>query len=193
MSWGGKDHPVQILNVDRSGGSSTNPASLQLPLDEVSPLWGKTWREIGIDAFANHRTQGISGVLGSPFLHRPIALVSESGEKIDPAMFAQPLHTLGGDAGENGCPQSSFFCPVLQHAEEDLAKAREHALSLRWQQSASAIAQAAKEITSSVSRRRSRRALGRRRSAFGRSLFRATPRGSRFGLGRRPRDYCGIG
>jgi LmbE family N-acetylglucosaminyl deacetylase len=146
--WGGKDHPVQILDVDRSGGSAANPASLQLPLDEVSPLWGKTWREIGIDAFANHRTQGISGVLGSPFLHRPIALVSESGEKIDPAIFAQPLHTLGGDAAENGCAQSSFFCPVLKHAEEDLAKAREDALSLRWQQSASAIAQAAKEMAS---------------------------------------------
>jgi len=148
MSWGGKDHPVEILNVDRSAGSSTNPASLQLPLDEVSPLWGKTWREIGLDAFANHRTQGISGVLGSPFLHRPIALVSENGEKIDPAIFVQPLHTLGGDSAENGCAQSSFFCPVLQHAEEDLAKAREEALSLRWHQSASAITQAAKEITS---------------------------------------------
>jgi LmbE family N-acetylglucosaminyl deacetylase len=147
-TWGDKDHPIQILDVDRSGGSAKNQASLQLPLDEVSPLWGKTWREIGIDAFANHRTQGISGVLGSSFLHRPIALVSESGEKIDPAMFAQPLHTLGGDTAENGCAQSSFFCPVLEHAEEDLAKAREDALSLRWQHSASEIAQAAKEITS---------------------------------------------
>ena len=146
--WGGQDHPVQILNIDRSGGSAANPASLQLPLDEVSPLWGKTWREIGLDAFANHRTQGISGVLGSPFLHRPIALVSENGEKIDPAIFVQPLRTLVGDATENGCAQTSFFCPVLQQAEEDLAKAREDALSLRWQQSASAIAQAAKEITS---------------------------------------------
>jgi LmbE family N-acetylglucosaminyl deacetylase len=146
--WGDTDHPVQILDVDRSGGSSSNQASVQLPLDEVSPLWGKTWREIGIDAFANHRTQGISGVLGSTFLHRPVALVSESGERIDPAMFAQPLHTVGGDAAENGCAQSSFFCPVLQKAEENLAKAREDALSLRWQQSASEIAQAAKEITS---------------------------------------------
>jgi LmbE family N-acetylglucosaminyl deacetylase len=148
MPWGGKDGPIQILDVDRSGGSATNPASLQLPLDEVSPLWGKTWREIGIDAFANHRTQGISGVLGSTFLHRPIALVAESGEKVDPAMFARPLHTLGGDAYENGCAQSAFFCLVLEHAEEDLAKAREDALSLRWQQSAAQIAQAAKEITS---------------------------------------------
>jgi LmbE family N-acetylglucosaminyl deacetylase len=146
--WGGHDHPVQILDVDRSGGSATNKASLQLPLDEVSPLWGKTWREIGIDAFANHRTQGISGVLGSPFLHRPIALVSESGEKIDPAMFAQPLHNLGGDAAGSGCAQSSSVCPVLEQAEQDLAKAREDALSLRWRQSASEIADAAKEIKS---------------------------------------------
>jgi LmbE family N-acetylglucosaminyl deacetylase len=146
--WGAHDHPIQILNVDRSGGSATNQASLQLPLDEVSPLWGKTWREIGLDAFANHRTQGISGVLGSPFLHRPIALVSENGEKIDPSMFAQPLHTLGGDATGNGCAQSSFLCPVLEHAEEDMAKAREDALSLRWQQSTSEIAQAAKEVAS---------------------------------------------
>ena len=29
--WGGADHPVQILDVDRSGGSATNPASYQLP------------------------------------------------------------------------------------------------------------------------------------------------------------------
>jgi hypothetical protein len=74
--------------------------------------------------------------------------VSESGEKIDPSIFAEPLYNLGGDAAGNGCGQSSFFCPVLQRAEEDLAKAHEDALSLRWQQSASAIAQAAKEITS---------------------------------------------
>lgn len=146
--WGGKDHPVQILDVDRGGGTSTNPASLQLPLDEVSPLWGKTWREIGIDAFANHRTQGISGFLGSPFLHRSIALVSENGEKIDPAAFAQPLHALGGDAAENGCAESAAICPALQQAEQLLAKAREEALSLRWQPSVSEIAQAAKEIIS---------------------------------------------
>jgi LmbE family N-acetylglucosaminyl deacetylase len=146
--WGGQDHPVQILDVDRSGGSSANQAGLQLPLDEVSPLWGKTWREIGIDAFANHRTQGISGVLGSPFLHRTIALVSESGEKIDPATLSQPLYALGGDAAGNGCAQSSSLCPVLQHAEDDLTRAHEDALALRWQQSASEIAHAAKEITS---------------------------------------------
>ena len=148
--WGGKDHPVLVLDLDRSGAGAASPARYEVPLDEVSPLWGKTWREIGIDAFANHRTQGISAFLGSSFLHRPIALVSENGEKIDPAYFAQPLHTLGGEAGAPGeaCPNASFFCPVLKQAEDDLAKARENALALHWQQATAEIALAAKEIAS---------------------------------------------
>lgn len=150
--WGGKDHPVQILDVDRSGGISANQASVQLPLDDVSPLWGKTWRGIGIDAFANHRTQGISAFLGSSFFHRPIALVSENGEKIDPASLAQPLHNLagdgGGDAAGNACAHTAFFCPVLKQAEDELAKAREEALSLHWEQASATIALAAREITS---------------------------------------------
>jgi LmbE family N-acetylglucosaminyl deacetylase len=152
--WGSQDHPVQILDVDRSGGRSANQASLQLPLDEVSPLWGKTWREIGIDAFANHRTQGISGVLGSPFLHRSIALVSESGEKIDPATLSQPLYTLAGDGSPNGCNNGAAFCPVLKQAEDELQQARRDALELRWQQSSGEIASAANRIASLVSRDR---------------------------------------
>ncbi|MDP9339124.1 MAG: PIG-L family deacetylase [Acidobacteriota bacterium] len=149
--WGGKDHPVQVLDVDRNGGAAANPARLEVPVDEVSPLWGKTWREIGIDAFANHRTQGISAFLGGSFFHRPIGLVSENGEKLDAALLAQPLHMLGGDAGSDPgapCPQTAFFCPVLKQAESNLAKARQDALSLNWQQAASEIASAAKEIIS---------------------------------------------
>jgi LmbE family N-acetylglucosaminyl deacetylase len=150
--WGGKEHPVQILDVDRSGGNAANPATYQVPLDEVSPLWGKTWREIGIDAFANHRTQGISAFLGSSFLHRPIALVSENGEKIDPASLAQPLHTLGGDAAAGAaaedCAHGAFFCPVLKQAADDLAKAREQALTLHWEQASANIAAAAKALAS---------------------------------------------
>lgn len=149
--WGGKDHPVQILDVDRGGATgagTANQARLELPLDDVSPLWGKTWRELGIDAFANHRTQGISAFLGSAFLHRPIALVSENGQKIDPASLAQPLHALISDGSGNNCSQTETACAALKKAENDLAKAREEALGLRWQQSAANIATAAKEITS---------------------------------------------
>ena len=146
--WGGKDHPVQVLDIDRGGGSPTRPDSYQLPVDDVSPLWGKTWREIGIDAFANHRTQGISLFLGSTFLHRPIGLVSENGEKIDPASLARPLHTLAGDAEGDGCARGASFCPILKHAQDELEKARQDALSLRWQRASAEIASAAKDVTS---------------------------------------------
>lgn len=79
-----------ILDLDRS----ENPKGYVLPLDEVSPLWGKTWREIGLDAFVNHHTQGIAGFLNSPFLRRPIALVPENGAKFEPAQLAEPITTL---------------------------------------------------------------------------------------------------
>jgi LmbE family N-acetylglucosaminyl deacetylase len=154
--WGGADHPVLVLDVDRSGGTASNPASYPLPLDEVSPLWGKTWREIGIDAFANHHTQGISAFLGSSFFHRPIALVEENKEKINPALLAQPLRNLAGDAAGataannsgSACAQNAFFCPVLKHAEDELEKARQDALSLRWKEASAEIALAAKDVTS---------------------------------------------
>ena len=79
-----------LLDLDRSD----KPKGYVLPLDHVSPLWGKSWREIGLDAFVNHHTQGIAGFLNSPFLRRPIALVPEDGADFDPAQLAEPITTL---------------------------------------------------------------------------------------------------
>jgi hypothetical protein len=56
--WGDRK-PVLVLDLDRS----EKPQGYFLPLDEISPLYGKSWREIGLDGFANHRTQGITGCL----------------------------------------------------------------------------------------------------------------------------------
>ena len=81
---------LQILDLDRSD----TPKGYVLPLDDISPLYGKSYREIGLDAFVNHHTQGIAGFLNSPFLRRKIALVPERGEVLDPAKLAEPLTTL---------------------------------------------------------------------------------------------------
>ncbi len=64
-------NPVQLLDTERGGATGTSSNGSTLPVDEISPLWGKTWREIGLDAFANHRSQGITDFIGSPFLRRP--------------------------------------------------------------------------------------------------------------------------
>jgi LmbE family N-acetylglucosaminyl deacetylase len=143
--WGGKDHPVPVLDIDRGGGGTSG---IPLPLDDVSSLWGKTWREIGIDAFANHRTQGISAFLGSSFLRRPISLIPENGAILDESMLAQSLHTLGGDAEGKGCANGAFFCPVLKLAENNLSAAYLATLSLDWRISSQMLAAAAQKVAS---------------------------------------------
>src|SRR5262245_53879563 len=92
--WGGSKSEVSILDLDRF---NEKPTCYVLPLDDVSPLWGKSYRQIGLEAFGNHRTQGITGFLSSPFFRRPIALKREDGGSIDPKFFAEPLTYLLGD------------------------------------------------------------------------------------------------
>ncbi|HEY4980241.1 MAG TPA: PIG-L family deacetylase, partial [Candidatus Acidoferrum sp.] len=100
FAWDNFGLGVQILNVERGGD---NPKGYLLPVDEVSPLYGKSWREIGLDAFSNHRTQGITGFLNSPFLRRPLALVSEDGSKFDPASLSVNLTNSAYVKGSCGC------------------------------------------------------------------------------------------
>jgi len=128
--WNGDTQgPVQILDLDRGFGSVLK--GYALPLDDVSPLWGKSYREIGLDAFANHRTQGVSGFLGSPFLRRPISLVPENGASFDPKTLSSPLRSL--------IPG----CKAFEDADEQLSAARTSAMKLDWTAAASSLALAA--------------------------------------------------
>ena len=143
--WGTKLNPVTILDLERG---FEKPSGYVLPLDDVSPLWGKSWREIGMDAFANHRTQGVAVFFGNPFFRRPISLKKEDGGAPDPASFAVPLHAIGGDAEGANCQSTAFFCPVLKSAEQDIAAARNTALSLQWKETAASLAHATQQIAS---------------------------------------------
>jgi LmbE family N-acetylglucosaminyl deacetylase len=128
--WNGDTQgPVQILDLDRGFGSVLK--GYALPLDDVSPLWGKSYREIGLDAFANHRTQGVSGFLGSPFLRRPISLAPESAASFDPKTLASPLRSLFPG------------CKAFEDADDQLASARTSAMKLDWTAAANSLALAA--------------------------------------------------
>jgi LmbE family N-acetylglucosaminyl deacetylase len=104
--------PVLILNLDRSD----SPKGYVLPLDDIDPLYGKSYRDIGLDAFVNHHTQGIATFLNSPFLRRPVALVPEQGGTLDPAKLAEPLADLFPG------------CKAFANAYDLLGQARESAL-----------------------------------------------------------------
>ena len=127
--WGGPPALVSILDLDRF---SDKPVGYVLPLDEVSPLWGKSYRQIGLEAFGNHRTQGITAFLSSPFLRRPIALKKEDGTAPDPSSLAQPLtHLLGSSEGPF-CKAEAANCEQLKAADAEITEARKQALLLDW-------------------------------------------------------------
>src|SRR5437899_1182202 len=136
--WGDRK-PVVLLDLDRSD----TPKGYMLPLDEISPLYGKSWREIGLDAFANHRTQGITGFLNSPFLRRAVALQREDGGQLDPALLAQPLGPLDEDfeMGNMGVD------PLMRTVDAALVSARDAALRLDWKAATSSLVSAGRKIS----------------------------------------------
>jgi LmbE family N-acetylglucosaminyl deacetylase len=142
--WSAGTAGIQILNLGR--GSET-PQGYVLPLDDISPLYGKSWREIGLDAFTNHRTQGISTFLGSPFLRRPIALVPEAGGKLVPSALNASLNTLVGDASGLGCGEKPSYCSLLKKADEELARAHAATLTLNWKEASERVASAGSSIS----------------------------------------------
>jgi len=134
-----------ILDIDRS---SDKPQGYVLPLDDVSPLYGKTWRQIGLDAFVNHRSQGIAGFLNSPFLRRPIALLREDRKNFDPSTLAVPLTELFGKEDGKVCSAHKDWCEKLRASDSKLAAARTAALNLDWFASTDLLVQAQKSLDS---------------------------------------------
>ncbi len=110
----------------------------RLLLDEVSPIWGKSYREIGLEGFKNHRTQGIAAFLASPFLRREIALVPREGSKLEPGQLARLLPAT------SGWPVADVY---LEKADRALVQARAAALNLNWKDCASHLAEAGLLVT----------------------------------------------
>ncbi len=118
----------QILDLERG---SEHPKGYVLPLDEISPLYGLSWRQMGINAFANHRTQGITGFLASTFLLRPIALITEDGKPFDPKSLAV------------GIAERFKGCTPIEIADRDLESARAAVLQLGWKSAGEKVSHAA--------------------------------------------------
>lgn len=141
--WSGGQESTQILVLDRG---SESPKGYLVPVDEVSSLYGKSYRQIGIDAFVNHRTQGISGFINSPFLRRPLALTREDGKAFDPSTLAEPLTKMLGAEDGAVCKAHRDWCEKLKTADAALAQARVAALKLDWATATTEIADAQKSL-----------------------------------------------
>jgi len=112
----------------------------------VSPLWGKSYVEMGMEGHAQHRSQGTPSLSGNPFFRRPTALITEHGQQagggFDPKLLAQPITSLA--ARFPGL--QSVMAPALDATDQELAAAAKSALELDRAAAANSLAQAGKEI-----------------------------------------------
>jgi len=110
-----------------------------VPADEISPIWGQSYRDIALEGYLHHRSQGVTPFLNSPFLRRPYGLKRSTGGAPSPSDFAQPLTSLA---------------PVIPVPSEDLLVATDNALdearaateTLEWDAAVRSVAAAGKQI-----------------------------------------------
>jgi LmbE family N-acetylglucosaminyl deacetylase len=112
-----------------------------VPADEVSPIWGLSYREISLEGYLHHRSQGVTPFLNSPFIRRPYGLKRTTGGPASPSDFAQPLASL---ARVIPFPAEK----TLAGADHDLDQARMAAEKLDWPGAVRSIAEAGKQIAS---------------------------------------------
>jgi LmbE family N-acetylglucosaminyl deacetylase len=96
-----------------------------IPVGEVSALWGKSWGEIGVEGYLNHRTQGVGGVRSSPFFRRSITLVAVEGAKPSGELLAKSIDARLG--------------PLAKNKPDLLVEAQREALEMRWDKVVSAL------------------------------------------------------
>src|SRR5579864_7199233 len=130
------------------GPATTNaaPGSLQLPVNDVSPLWGQSYVEMGMEGHAQHRSQGTPSFTGNPFFRRPPTLILENGGGgFDAKQLAESITSLA----DRFVPEwhvTRGMAPALSAVDEDLAAASKSALNLDRAAAAASLAKAGKEI-----------------------------------------------
>ena len=122
------------------------PGAVELPVTDVSALWGKSYVEMGMEGHAQHRSQGTPSLFGNPYFRRPVFLITEGSEGpgggFDPKLLGEPITSLAARfAGSD-----AVMAPALKTTDQDLAAATKAALALDRGAAAKLLAEAAKTI-----------------------------------------------
>src|SRR5579864_1175782 len=110
-----------------------------VPADEISPIWGRSYRDIALEGLLHHRSQGVTPFFDAPFFRRPYGLKRTTGSAPSPSDFAQPLASL---ARVIPFPAEK----TLAAADHALDDARVAAEKLDWAAAVRSIAAAGKQI-----------------------------------------------
>jgi LmbE family N-acetylglucosaminyl deacetylase len=132
----------------RLARDGSTAGAVQLPVNEVSPLWGKSYVEMGMQGHAQHRSQGTPAFFGNVFFRRPIYLVKEDEKgpagSFDVKLLAEPLTSLAARFPS----LQQTLAPALASVDQNLAAAAKSALDLDRAAAANSLAAAGQQITS---------------------------------------------
>jgi len=126
------------------GAPAPPPAgSLQLPANDISPLWGESYNELGAEGHQEHRSQGTPALFGNAFFRRPAILIPEDpNTKLDARQFSEPITSLAARFPNF----QGLMTPALAAADQSLAAAEKSAFLLDRTSAANSIAEAGKRI-----------------------------------------------
>jgi len=120
--------------------------AVMFPVGDVSPLWGKSYVEMGMEGHAQHRSQGTPSLFGNPFFRRPVYLIGERGQEtggsFDIKQMAEPL----GSLAERFPQLRETLAPALASVDQNLSAAAKSALETDREPAAKSLAEAGKEI-----------------------------------------------
>ncbi len=122
------------------------PDAVELPVSDVSPLWGKSYTEMGMEGHALHRSQGTPAFFGNVFFRRPIYLVAENEKgtlgKFDVKLLAEPLTSLSARFPS----LQASMATRLTAADADLKAALAASRTMQRTDAATSLAQAGLQI-----------------------------------------------
>jgi|HubBroStandDraft_4_1064222.scaffolds.fasta_scaffold00844_6 LmbE family N-acetylglucosaminyl deacetylase len=137
--------PWKVTLEVRLAREKTSDA-VELPVNDVSPLCGKSYTEMGMEGHALHRSQGTPAFFGNAFFRRPIYLVAENEKdtagKFDAKLLGEPLTSLS-----TRFPSlQASMATRLTAADADLKAALVAVRSLQRTDAATSLAQAGLQI-----------------------------------------------
>jgi LmbE family N-acetylglucosaminyl deacetylase len=125
------------------------PSGYLVPLNDVSPVWGKSYNEMGRESLVYHRSQGVTMFAESPFFTRPQYLIVEpktSNGATNASLNRNVLATLLPDLAHRYPSLEAALRPALQSVDRLLGEARQLELALDRAGAAAKLAQAALQI-----------------------------------------------
>ena len=120
--------------------------AIQMPVQDVSPVWGESYLEMGMDGRSAHRSQGTPALFSSNVFRRAVYLLAENDKgplgAFDTKLLNEPLGALG----ERFPHLQAELLPALASADQALASAEKSALNLDRLAAAKSLAEAGKDI-----------------------------------------------